>query len=296
MNRCAVCLSSVFEHVYSYGNGSRIAACTACGLVQVLPHFSSREVAAKYYDDWKHFAPYVSQSSAHRAYFRVLINYLERIVPMRGKKMLDVGCATGLLVDEANNYGMHAEGIDISKSAVLHGKKQHLPLFCETSVSWMKKKKNTDQYDVITALSVIEHDADPVGMLQSLYTMTKPNGMVVLSTPNFDTVYRKLMGSRWVGYQHPEHLWIFTPKTITKLLTRAGFTDVVVRRDFQRQYSVSYAFKRLGDYIPSLRTVFAVAASFFGALQIPVMINPWGDMLVIARRTPLQSGLKKEVL
>jgi len=261
--------------------------------VQVLPHLSVRAVAAKYHDDWSHFAPYVSQSAAHRSYFRVLIKYLETIIPLRGKTMLDVGCAIGLLVDEANKHGMKAEGIDISKSAVLHGKKQHLPLFNETSASWMKKKKNTDQYDVITALSVIEHDADPFGMLQSLYTMTKPNGIVVLSTPNFDTVYRRLMGPRWVGYQHPEHLWIFTPKTITQVLQRAGFVDIVVRRDFQRQYSVSYAFTRLGDYLPVFRRVFSVLASFFGALKIPVMINPWGDMLVIARRTPRQLGLKK---
>ncbi len=291
--KCAMCLSSAFDHVYSYGNGSYLALCTVCGLVQVLPHLSSRDVAEKYHDDWNHFAPYVSQSLVHRAYFRVLINYLKTVIPLRGKTMLDVGCAIGLLVDEANKYGMKAEGIDISKSAVAHGKKQHLPLFNETSASWMNKKKKISNYDVITALSVIEHDADPFGMLQSLYTMTKPNGLVVLSTPNFDTVYRRLMGPRWIGYQHPEHLWIFTPKTITRVLQNAGFVDVVVRRDFQRAYSVSYALTRLGNYLPAFRNVFSVLASFFGALQIPVMINPWGDMLVIARRTPRQSELKK---
>ena len=118
-----MCSTSAFDYVYSYGNGSRIATCNACGFVQVVPHLSARQVAAKYHDDWNHFAPYVSQSSAHRAYFRVLLNYLGTIVPMRGKKMLDVGCAIGLLVDEANNYGMEAEGIDISKSAVLYGRK-----------------------------------------------------------------------------------------------------------------------------------------------------------------------------
>ena len=290
-----MCSTSAFDYVYSYGNGSRIATCNACGLVQVLPHLSAHAVAAKYHDDWNHFAPYVSQSAAHRSYFRVLINFLETIVPMRGKKMLDVGCAIGLLVDEANRYGIKAEGIDISKSAVAHGKKQHVPLFNQTSTSWVKKKKNVDQYDVITALSVIEHETDPIGMLQSLYALTKPNGIVVLSTPNFDTVYRKLMGPRWVGYQHPEHLWIFTPRTITRLLQQAGFVDIVVRRDFQRQYSVSYALKRLGDYIPAFRTLFSVAASIFGAFKIPVMINPWGDMLVIAHRRRPLSGLKKEV-
>ncbi len=291
-----MCSSSVFDDVYVYAHESRITKCTTCGLVQVLPHLSARAVEEKYHDDWSHFTPYVSQSAAHRSYFRVFIKYLETLTPLRGKTMLDVGCAIGLLVDEANRYGVKAEGIDISKSAVAYGNKQHLPLSNQTSVSWRKKKKNTMRYDIITALSVIEHDADPFGMLQSLYDMTKPNGIVVLSTPNFDTVYRKLMGRRWVGYQHPEHLWIFTPKTITRLLQQAGFVDIVVRRDFQRHYSVSYAFTRLGDYLPAFCRVFSVFASFFGALKIPAMINPWGDMLVIARRTPRQSKLKKSAL
>lgn len=282
MNHCLLCHGKSFLKVKPLGSGTRIAACRTCGFVQVIPHVSARAVARTYQDDWNHFAPYVSQASVHRAYFRRLLRFLETGVLLSAKKMLDVGCATGLFVDEANKHGMQAEGIDISKSAVLHGKQRHVPLFHETSSSWMKKKKHRNYYDVITALSVIEHEADPVRMMRALYTMTAPGGMVVISTPNFNTFYRTLMGKRWIGYQHPEHLWFFTPKTITRLLHNAGFVDIVVRRDFQRSYSVSYAFTRLGDYLPLLGRVFSFFAPLFGVLRIPVLVNPWGDMLVTA--------------
>jgi len=284
MNHCLLCTGQYFVPVKSRGLGTQIAACRTCGFVQVIPHVSRGAVARTYQDDWNHFAPYVSQTSVHRAYFQRLLRFLETIFPLTQKKMLDVGCATGLLVDEANRRGMRAVGIDISKSAVSHGKKQHVPLFNETSISWMKKKKYRNEYNVITALSVIEHEADPVRMMQALYTMAAPGGIVVISTPNFNTVYRALMGKHWIGYAHPEHLWFFTPKTITTLFRDAGFVDIVLRRDFQRSYSVSYAFRRLGDYLPALRRVCSCIAAWTGTLQIPMLFNPWGDMLVTARK------------
>jgi len=252
--------------------------------VQIYPRVTKQGYETIHFDDWEHDNPYISQLSAHKAYFRTLITYLRPFIKKRySLKLLDIGCAIGALVVVAKEQGIDARGIDIAKTAVSYARKLHVPVSQATCESWFRKRYE-DYYDVVTALEVIEHDENPLRMMKTIYKMLHAGGILALTTPNFNTVYRILMGNNWIGFRHTEHLWFFTPQTIRQVLQQAGFSDIQVRKDFYRPYSVSYMFRRLGDYIPLLRCMTNMCASLTKRLTIALPFNPWGDMLITAKK------------
>lgn len=283
MSTCFLCRGTAFSSIKRTFGNKHIGRCNKCGLVQICPAVTNREYAAFYADDWNHFAPYLSQIQAHRRYFQHVLQYVTHCVKQPVKSLLDVGCAVGVLLEEAHKFGIAAEGVDISKAAVSYAKKQHLRVFHDTCVSWEKRGGHAKQYDVITALEVVEHEKNPLTMLRAMFRMLRPGGMAVLTTPNFNTVFRTLMEKNWIGYQHREHLWFFTPETMTRLLKQAGFSDIRVHPDFYRPYSVSFMFERLGDYVPVLRPVTKIFSGITKGITLTIPFNPWGDMLVTAK-------------
>lgn len=283
--KCDVCGSFVHRFVHRQSNGWEIRECGTCHLVQILPKPSQLDVARLYEHDWEHFSPYVSQTNAHREYFKKLLRFIMQSIggETHGKRLLDVGCATGLLLEEAKSIGMTAVGIDISADAVSHCRSKGQAVINTTLAEFSKEK--IPAFDIITACEVIEHEYDPITMIKSAFSLLKPSGLFVVTTPNFNTVYRSLFGSRWVGYQHPEHLWFYTPETISDAFSRAGFTTITVRSDFPRKYELSYAFRRLGEYFPAGKFLFKPLERIAHTLRLINPVNPWGDMLVIGKKT-----------
>src|SRR3989344_2026697 len=110
-NRCVVCASEM-----SRGNFVR---CRSCGLVQAVPMPSAREIASLYHEDFDHFQPYLAQIDVHREYFRKKLQEIKH-----GKTLLDIGCAMGVLLEEAEKQGIKAYGVDISKDAVAYCRKK----------------------------------------------------------------------------------------------------------------------------------------------------------------------------
>jgi len=284
MDRCALCDKVGYRFIRKTFDNKEIGKCMTCGFVQVYPHATNKEIASFYDDDWDHFAPYLSQISAHRRYFKKILSLAKTRMQRPIKSLLDIGCAIGVLLDEAKELGIQTRGIDISNGAVSYAKKHHLSVSLDTTESFRKKGRHNQEFDVITALEVIEHEKYPVMMVRNIYAMLRPGGIVILTTPNFHTVFRTLMGDLWVGYQHREHLWFFTPDTMKKLLQKAGFSDIRIQQDFFRAYSISFMFQRLGDYISFLRPVTRICASLTKGITVTVPFNPWGDMQVVAKK------------
>jgi SAM-dependent methyltransferase len=252
--------------------------------VQVVPQPSQKEIRLLYRNDWKHFAPYQSQTDAHRTYFQTLFSFIFPLHNGRGlPRVLDVGSATGVFLSLLKKKGIRATGVDVSRDAVSYCRNRGLEAYEGTLFEIAKEKKWKGVFDAVFACQVIEHENDPFTFLKTMKRIIKPNGIVVITTPNHDTVWRRIMGKRWIGYQHPEHLFFFTPETLINLMHAVGLTVSLVRPDFSRPYNVGYAFRRLGDYIPKLYWFFRPFERLFQNVQISVPFNPWGDFLAIGR-------------
>ncbi len=261
---CVVCGNPRFSRIH------HLAKCTTCGLVAVVPMPSEKEIAALYHEDIEHFEPYIEQIPVHREYFRKKIKEIKK----RGA-LLDIGCAMGVLLEEAKKAGYRVQGVDISADAVAYCRKKGL----RVSQTWP-----TSRFDVITAFEIIEHERNPLGMMKRVYTLLNKGGMGVLTTPNHDSLWRKIMGKWWVGYHHPEHVTFWNKESLTYLLKKSGFKKITIQRDSPRPFPLSFVFTRSADYIPWAAWILRPIGKLLDTFDILNPINPWDDLIVFAQK------------
>ena len=182
----------------------------------------------RFYQDEKYFengdvgyAGYLRQEPSLRYSFRRFLRHLHRR-KLDGGALLEVGCGYGFLLEEAKPYFDYRVGIDFSGAVeraaaradrVYQGDLDRLP--------------PGQQFDCIILVSVIEHVHTPVDYVRALRQRLRPNGRLVLATPNVDSVFRRLLGPRWPAFQViPEHVSFYNGATLSALLTTAGFSNV----------------------------------------------------------------------
>ena len=249
---------------------SHMKKCPVCGLVQFAPMPTAGVIAALYHEDLEHFEPYIKEISVHREYFRKELGFIKK----KGT-LLDIGCAMGILLEEAKKIGFKVQGVDISKDAVAYCRKKGLSV----STKWPSSK-----FDVITAFEIIEHERDPLAMVRHIHKLLNKGGLVLITTPNYDSVWRKIMGKWWVGYRHPEHVTFWTPQSLTYLLAHTGFKNIVVRHDKPRPFPLSFAVTRSADYFPWAAWILRPLGRLLDSLTIRNPINPWDDLIVYAEK------------
>ena len=107
-------------------------------------------------------------------------------MPLKGIKILDVGCGGGLLSEPMSRLGATVTGIDASdkniKVAKLHLKKSNLKIdyFCSSP----EKFSVEDKFDVILNMEIVEHVKDVNFFLKSCSKLLKKNGIMFVATLN----------------------------------------------------------------------------------------------------------------
>lgn len=195
-------------------------------------------------------------------------------------RWLDVGASNGAFVAEAIEAGISAEGIELSNPAVRAAQDAGLPVRCAA----LEDCEGDGSYDVVTAFDVIEHVRDPLEFLRIIGTQLGPDGNVVLTTPDLNCVFRRLMGSRWYFYIPEEHLFYFSRKTIRALLSKAGFVTIRLARSC-KPLTYDYALTQFAEYNPLvyrvLNQISKILPTKLKSAILPLYI---GEMMVIARR------------
>jgi len=100
-------------------------------------------------------------------------------------KILDVGCSSGLLLDDLIKLGFSANnlfGIDISEKAIINCKKNG---FENTFVMDAQSINLNQKFDIIIASDCLEHLKDDDKALQNWYNLLKPNGIALVFVPAF---------------------------------------------------------------------------------------------------------------
>ncbi|MDF1584667.1 MAG: class I SAM-dependent methyltransferase [Methyloprofundus sp.] len=116
------------------------------------------------------------------------------------KKVVDVGCNTGLLLDLAKKNGSKTIGIELSdESKKILLSKGHEVFESLDSI-------NDSSVDVITAFDLVEHLYDVNGFIENCYTKLVKGGVLIILTGNPTCLSSKLTGSGWWYSSYPEHV------------------------------------------------------------------------------------------
>ena len=134
--------------------------------------------------------------------------------------LLDVGCGNGRFLAQMRELGWEVMGVEPdSEAARIARKRFGLDVFQGT----LEEAKFPDNsFDAITMNHVIEHVPDPIGLLAECRRILKPDGKMVMVTPNIQSLGRYLFGKAWLHWDPPRHLVLFSPKSLRACAERAG--------------------------------------------------------------------------
>ena len=104
-------------------------------------------------------------------------------ISWKGKKVLDVGCGTGLFAFNAAKKGAIVLGVDFSTKAIEIAKSQHIHKnlkFQSIDVNKIKEK-----FDVIVSNGTLEHMDNPLKTLRLFKRYLNKNGCIITTSPNW---------------------------------------------------------------------------------------------------------------
>ena len=155
--------------------------------------------------------------------------------PFNGLRILDIGCGGGLLCEPMARLGAQGIGVDAAERnipiAKAHAKQSNLKIDYRhgTAESLLA---DTERFDVILNMEVIEHVADPSGYIKTCEALLKDGGLMVCSTLNRNpkSFIMAIIGAEYVMRWLPKgtHEWskFFKPRELENIITKAGLKMV----------------------------------------------------------------------
>ena len=183
-------------------------------------------------------------------------------------KLLEIGCARGDFLSVAREC---FEVCGVEPNPELADSSSHVaPVYRD-----IIERTPWSGFDVIASFHVIEHVDSPSRFISAAAQRLNPGGLLVIETPNIDSLPFKLLRSRWRQFI-PEHYFFFSPKTISRLLSKH---DLKVERltTIGKYASIDLIVNRLGRYLPWVPNV-------NGLSRVTFRVNPMDIMLVFATR------------
>jgi 2-polyprenyl-6-hydroxyphenyl methylase / 3-demethylubiquinone-9 3-methyltransferase len=104
--------------------------------------------------------------------------------PLAGKRALDVGCGAGLLTEPLTRLGARATGVDAAPELIVAAREHAAAMGLDIDYRERTVEETEGQFDLVTAMEVVEHVADPGAFLKALAKRLAPGGLLILSTPN----------------------------------------------------------------------------------------------------------------
>lgn len=237
MNYPACLCGANSYRIYTYnqaGNAFAVLSCRQCGLARTWPSPLQNDLVEELYNRLGGHEDKFREMPLRRIFAERALGVL--LPHCQTGRLLEVGCSSGIFVDEARQRGFKAEGIDVSAAAISEAQRE----FPQSSFSigtLADNKYSENAFDVVAYIHCLEHIPEPIAELREAARVLKPGGWLLIEVPRFFSLWRVLLGCRWYGLVPSQHVWQFGRRGITELLRRAGFKVVAAetRRSLYRQ-------------------------------------------------------------
>lgn len=264
---CIVCdsSSSTLLHEIDYARFGypglfAIRQCVGCGLVFNSPRLSDPEIVQLYDGNY-----YIFQEPEAEAIERVgaLLHRTlgTQFAQVPRMQVLEIGCAKGYLLAMLKSLGWAVSGVELSSDAAQYAREVFdLPVQVGTIQHHVAQADFKPQ-PVVLSTDVIEHVTDVDSFLQACFQAVAPGGLLVLGTPNANSIHRESQGPRWLGF-NPFHIVLFSQETLGALLRRHGFELVQ-----------AYTYNNTDEAPPMMPADSPVKQALRGVLQRSGLMN-----------------------
>jgi 2-polyprenyl-6-hydroxyphenyl methylase/3-demethylubiquinone-9 3-methyltransferase len=118
----------------------------------------------------------------------VRLEWIGRLAPLAGRRVLDVGCGGGLLAEAMAQCGAAVTGIDLAgkplRVAQLHALESGAQVEYREASAEALAQELPAAFDIVTCMEMLEHVPDPASVVAACATLVKPGGTVFFSTIN----------------------------------------------------------------------------------------------------------------
>lgn len=151
--------------------------------------------------------------------------------PFEGLRILDIGCGGGLVSEPMARLGAQVVGADAAEGNIaiarLHAEQQGLNIDYRATTAEALLAAG-ERFDVVLALEIVEHVADPAEFIATCRNLARPGGLVIASTLNrtAKSFGAAIIGAEWIMRWLPKgtHEWhrFITPDELAGMASAAG--------------------------------------------------------------------------
>ncbi len=210
---CPVCSSKHFKSLKEY-EAAYLVKCSRCKFVFSEKIPGDQELVEHYEGYGRN--DYLSPITIKR--YRQLLTSWRHF--RKNNRILDVGCGIGYFLETAKDMGWKTYGTEFTHEAI--------DICISKGIKMFQGKLSKDllgdmKFDIITSFEVIEHINNPQEEISHIRHYLRDGGLLYLTTPNFNSISRRILKSRWNVIAYPEHLSYYTPQTLHYLLRNNTF-------------------------------------------------------------------------
>lgn len=237
---CPMCDSSASTVKFVKDEGEHrwsLRRCSECGLhftdPRPTPAFLEQCYSGEYHSDLQ--AEGATEQSFGPKYRRYL-DYLSAHLPA-GARVLDIGCATGLLVKMLCERGYRAEGIELNTRSAEWGREHYGVTIHNRPLEECPFAPGS--FDAVILTDVLEHTLHPRDFLAAVGRYLTPEGVALITFPDVTSIesryfflLARMTGRPWLwkNCHIPLHIWEFTKETAVACFEGAGFRVLDFRR------------------------------------------------------------------
>lgn len=148
-----------------------------------------------------------------------------------GSDYLEIGIGNGEMLAVAQEFGYHTDAVEICKADC-----ERVASGLDIDIKWcdIVNYHTEKKYDVIVMGDVLEHVTAPADVLQKVQSMLKPDGILWLSTPNYNCAYARMQKFTHCMWHELNHYTYTSYETLCPLLNELGME--VIHYDMSSRY------------------------------------------------------------
>lgn len=211
------------------GDGYDVVVCGNCG-AGFADGIPSQAELDRYYAERSKYT-YAHSGGAESPYdfkrFETIADQLERYLPSKEARILDIGCATGGLLAVLKRRGyLNVVGSDPAPACAgaakaLHGIEVRTATLAEHA-------KWSDKFDAVLLVGVLEHLRDVKQAVQIATELLRPDGVLYCAQPDVEA-FTECRNAPFQQFS-TEHVNFFSRDSLTRLLGEATLTPQTIWR------------------------------------------------------------------